>query len=189
MISAFTPLLAHAADFAEGARPEDPALWGWLLLLTPLAGALIIGLGFRVWSERASGLIGTAAIFLAFGAALACLVQLLGMHPEERHILAGFTYAQAFGVDFRFDIYVDQLSVMMALVVTGVSALIHLYSVAYMKSDQGYRRFFAYLNFFVFSMLLLVLAGNMLLLVIGWGFVGAASYLLISYWYRRESAT
>jgi NADH-quinone oxidoreductase subunit L len=189
VISAFTPLLAHAADFAEGARPEDPSLWGWVLLLTPLAGALVIGLGYRVWSERAAGLIGTAAIFLAFGAALACLVQLLGMEAEERHILAGFTYAQAFGVDFRFDIYVDQLSVMMALVVTGVSSLIHLYSVAYMKSDQGYRRFFAYLNFFVFSMLLLVLAGNMLLLVIGWGFVGAASYLLISYWYRRESAT
>ncbi|MBI2691685.1 MAG: NADH-quinone oxidoreductase subunit L [Solirubrobacterales bacterium] len=167
----------------------DPSLWGWVLLLTPLVGALVIGLGHRIWSERAAGMIGTSAIFLAFGAALIVLVQLLGMDAEERHILAGFKYAQAFGVDFRFDIYVDQLSVMMALIVTGVSALIHLYSVAYMKSDEGYRRFFAYLNFFVFSMLLLVLAGNMLLLVIGWGFVGAASYLLISYWYRRESAT
>jgi NADH-quinone oxidoreductase subunit L len=111
------------------------------------------------------------------------------MEPEERHVLAGFKYAQAFGVDFRFDIYYDQLAVMMALIVSGVSALIHLYSVAYMRSDMGYRRFFAYLNFFVFSMLLLVLAGNLLLLVIGWGFVGAASYLLISFWYRRATAT
>src|SRR5689334_5590834 len=77
----------------------------------------------------------------------------------------------------------------MMLVVTGVSGLIHLYSTAYMKSDAGYRRFFAYLNFFVFSMLVLVMAGNFLLLIIGWAFVGAASYLLISFWFRRETAT
>jgi len=72
---------------------------------------------------------------------------------------------------------------------SGVSALIHLYSVPYMRSDEGYRRFFAYLNFFVFSMLLLVLAANLALLIVGWAFVGAASYLLISYWYRRDTAT
>ena len=77
----------------------------------------------------------------------------------------------------------------MALVVSGVSTLIHLYSTAYMASDRGYTRFFAYLNFFVFSMLLLVLAGNFLLLIVGWAFVGAASYLLISFWYRRRTAT
>ncbi len=77
----------------------------------------------------------------------------------------------------------------MALVVSGVSALIHLYSVGYMSSDRGYTRFFAYLNFFVFSMLLLVLAGNLALLIVGWAFVGAASYMLISYWYRRTTAT
>ena len=77
----------------------------------------------------------------------------------------------------------------MILIVTGVSTLIHLYSVAYMESDRGYARFFAYLNFFVFSMLAAVLAGNFLLLIVGWAFVGAASYLLISFWYRRETAT
>ena len=77
----------------------------------------------------------------------------------------------------------------MALVVSGVSTLIHLYSVSYMGSDRGYTRFFAYLNFFVFSMLLLVLAGNFFFLIVGWAFVGAASYLLISFWYRRETAT
>ena len=74
----------------------------------------------------------------------------------------------------------------MSLVVSGVSMLIHVYSVAYMDSDRGYTRFFAYLNFFVFSMLLLVLGGNFLMLIIGWAFVGAASYLLISFWYRRD---
>ena len=77
----------------------------------------------------------------------------------------------------------------MILIVSGVSALIHLYSVGYMDSDRGYPRFFAYLNFFVFSMLLLVLAGNLVLLIVGWAFVGAASYMLISYWYRRTTAT
>jgi NADH-quinone oxidoreductase subunit L len=77
----------------------------------------------------------------------------------------------------------------MSLVVSGVSTLIHLYSVAYLDSDRGYTRYFAYLNFFVFSMLLLVLAGNFLLLIVGWAFVGAASYLLISFWYRRTTAT
>ena len=77
----------------------------------------------------------------------------------------------------------------MMLVVTGVSTLIHLYSISYLEGDRGYARFFAYLNFFVFSMLLLVLAGNFLLLIVGWAFVGAASYLLISFWYRRETAT
>src|SRR5450756_2867450 len=77
----------------------------------------------------------------------------------------------------------------MVLVVSGVSTLIHVYSVAYMKSDRGYTRFFAYLNYFVFSMLLLVMAGNFVLLIVGWAFVGAASYLLISFWYRRTTAT
>ena len=77
----------------------------------------------------------------------------------------------------------------MCLVVSGVSFLIHVYSVAYMSGDRGYARFFAYLNFFVFSMLLLVLAANFVLLIVGWAFVGAASYLLISFWYRRETAT
>src|SRR3954462_3367114 len=86
-------------------------------------------------------------------------------------------------------VLVDPLSVMVILVVTGVSALIHLYSVAYMDSDAGYRRYFAYLNFFVFSMLLLVLAGNFVILIVGWAFVGFASFALISFWYRRRTAT
>ncbi len=77
----------------------------------------------------------------------------------------------------------------MILIVSGVSTLIHLYSISYMDGDRGFARYFSYLNFFVFSMLLLVLAGNFLLLIVGWAFVGAASYLLISFWYRRTTAT
>src|SRR5207302_7454175 len=93
------------------------------------------------------------------------------------------------GVNVDMSIQVDPLSVFMALVVSGVSFLIHVYSVAYMDSDRGYVRFFAYLNYFVLSMLLLVLADNFVLLIVGWAFVGAASYLLISFWYRRSTAT
>ena len=100
-----------------------------------------------------------------------------------------WNYAFTVGVDAKLSILVDPLSVLMILIVSGVSALIHLYSVAYLKSDRGYSRFFAYLNFFVFSMLLLVLAGNFLVLIVGWAFVGAASYMLISFWYRRTTAT
>ena len=93
------------------------------------------------------------------------------------------------GVDAQVAILIDPLSVLMMLVVSGVSMLIHLYSVAYMGGDRGYSRFFAYLNFFVFSMLLLVEAANFLMLIVGWAFVGAASYFLISFWYRRTTAT
>ena len=98
-------------------------------------------------------------------------------------------YANTVGVDAQLSILIDPLSTLMCLVVAGVSTLIHLYSVAYMGGDRGYTRFFAYLNFFVFSMLLLVLAGNFFLLIVGWAFVGAASYFLISFWYRRQTAT
>ena len=93
------------------------------------------------------------------------------------------------GFNAQATILVDPLSVLMICVVSGVSMLIHLYSISYLRGDRGYSRFFAYLNFFVFSMLLLVLAGNFVLLIVGWAFVGAASYMLISFWYRRTTAT
>ena len=99
-----------------------------------------------------------------------------------------WTYASTGDFKVGLAILVDPLSVFMCLVVSGVSFLIHLYSVAYMGGDRGYARFFAYLNFFVFSMLLLVLAANFVILIVGWAFVGAASYLLISFWYRRTTA-
>src|SRR5204863_2472492 len=95
----------------------------------------------------------------------------------------------AAGLNIQMNVLVDPLSVYMCLIVSGVSMLIHLYSIGYMTSDRGFNRFFAYLNFFVFSMLLLVLAGNLILLIVGWAFVGFASYALISFWYRRTTAT
>ena len=100
-----------------------------------------------------------------------------------------WNYASTVGINAQLSILVDPLSVYMILIVTGISTMIHLYSISYLEEDRGFARYFAYLNFFVFSMLLLVLAGNFLLLIVGWAFVGAASYLLISFWYRRTTAT
>ena len=164
--------------------------WAWLVLLLPLLGSVAISVGFRAIPTRVAGAIGTAAIGLAFLCSIGVLINLLGDEPEARHHASSlWDYANAAGLDIKLGIYVDQLSTFMILVVTGVSTLIHLYSYGYMRSDEGYRRFFAYLNFFVFSMLLLVLAGNFVLLIVGWAFVGFASYALISFWYRRTTAT
>jgi NADH-quinone oxidoreductase subunit L len=164
--------------------------WAWLVLLFPLLGSIVIGLGFRVLPQKVAGAIGTAAIGLAFVCGIGALLSLLGEDPEARHHASAlWDYASVAGLDIKLGIFVDPLSVFMVLIVSGVSTLIHLYSYGYMQSDEGYHRFFSYLNFFVFSMLLLVLAGNFVLLTVGWAFVGFASYALISFWYRRETAT
>jgi NADH-quinone oxidoreductase subunit L len=164
--------------------------FGWLILLFPLLGTVLIGVGYRRLRGVAAGWLATLAIALAFAAAVAALISLLGNSEGHRQLTSSlWSYDFSVGVDAKLSILVDPLSIFMALVVSGVSTLIHLYSVAYMKSDRGYNRYFAYLNYFVFSMLLLVMAGNFLLLIVGWAFVGAASYLLISFWYRRATAT
>src|SRR4051794_38180293 len=140
--------------------------------------------------SRIHGILGTMAIFAAFVCAVGAFIGLEDRNEDRRQLVSvAWNYANTVGIDAKLAILVDPLSVFMMLVVSGVSALIHLYSVGYMASDRGYTRFFAYLNFFVFSMLLLVLAGNFFFLIVGWAFVGAASYLLISFWYRRTTAT
>jgi NADH-quinone oxidoreductase subunit L len=164
--------------------------YGWLVLAFPLLGTLVIAFGFRSLPGRYAGWIGTAAIGLAFLAALGALIAMQGHSPSHRELESSlWDYASTVGVNARLAILVDPLSVYMILIVTGISTMIHLYSISYLDEDRGNARFFAYLNFFVFSMLLLVLAGNFLLLIVGWAFVGAASYLLISFWYRRTTAT
>jgi NADH-quinone oxidoreductase subunit L len=168
----------------------EPTTYAWLVLLFPLAGAIVIALAWRWLPGRSAGWIGSAAIGLAFLNAVGALVQLLDRPEDQRHLTSSlWDYVNTAGVHARVEVFVDPLAVFMALVVSGVSFLIHVYSVAYMAGDDGYRRYFSYLNFFVFSMLLLVLAGNFVLLIVGWAFVGFASYALISFWYRRNTAT
>jgi NADH-quinone oxidoreductase subunit L len=164
--------------------------YGWLVLAFPVAGMLVTSFGWRVLPGRLPGWIASAAIGLAFLAAIGALVEIQDLPADERSVVdSAWTYAATAGLRVEMAILVDPLSVFMCLVVSGVSFLIHVYSVAYMGSDRGYARYFAYLNYFVFSMLLLVLAANFVILLIGWAFVGAASYLLISFWYRRGTAT
>jgi len=162
----------------------------WLVLAAPLAGTLALALGFKVLPGRSAGWIGTAAIAVSFAFAVVTFVKLQALSPAHRELSSTlWNIAKTSGVDAGATILVDPLSVFMICVVAGVSMLIHLYSVSYLQGDEGYARFFAYLNYFVLSMLLLVLAGNFLALIVGWAFVGAASYLLISFWYRRTTAT
>ena len=165
-------------------------LFGWLVLLFPLLGTVLIGFGWRAMPGRTAGYLGTAAIGASFVSAVLTLLALNGEDEHHRQIVSvAWDYANTVGLDAQLSILIDPLSVLMILVVSGVSTLIHVYSISYMGGDEGYARFFAYLNFFVFSMLLLILAGNFLILIVGWAFVGAASYLLVSYWYRRTTAT
>jgi NADH-quinone oxidoreductase subunit L len=168
----------------------SPNTAAWLALACPLAGTIINGLGYKVFKNKVSGVIGTAALAGAFVFAVIAFLSLQGRGEEHRQVVSSlYDYAVTGSIDAKLSILVDPLSILMMLVVTGVSTLIHVYSFAYMSGDRGYTRFFAYLNFFVFSMLLLVLAANFFLLIVGWAFVGAASYLLISFWYRRTTAT
>src|SRR5512133_2843302 len=119
----------------------------WLILLFPLAGTIVIGLGFRAWPARVVGAIGTLSIAAAFVSAIATFIALQGRGEEEKQVVyVAWDYANTVGVNGQISILVDPLSVFMALVVTGVSMLIHLYSIAYLAGDRGYARFFTSLT-------------------------------------------
>jgi NADH-quinone oxidoreductase subunit L len=161
----------------------------WLCLLAPLAGALVIALLGGSISRQTAAWLSTLSVFTAFGGAVAAFVGLLGRGAEEREqVTTAWTWLTAGNFDAGLSLLVDPLSVTMMLIVSGVGGLIVLYSVGYMDGDPEERRYFAYMSLFVFSMLLLVQAGNFLLLLAGWGLVGLASYLLIGFWHERPAA-
>jgi NADH-quinone oxidoreductase subunit L len=156
------------------------------VLLAPLAGFLVNALWGRLLPRRAVGWIGAGSVGIGFIFSLNLLLQLLtGAQPLDQTY---FTWWQSADFNVPFNLYLDQLSSLMILVITGVGFLIHVYSIGYMREDPGYSRFFAYMNLFVFSMLLLVLSGNLLWLIIGWAMVGLSSYLLIGFWFDRPTA-
>jgi len=162
---------------------------GWVCLLAPLAGAVAITLaGVRI-SRRTAGWISTLTTFLAFGGALVAFVGLWAAdHGDREELSTAYTWLASGNFDVGFQILLDPLSSTMMLVVSGVGGLIVWYSMGYMHGDDEERRYFAYMSLFVFSMLLLVEAGNFLLLLVGWGLVGLASYLLIGFWHRKPEA-
>src|ERR1700683_2015475 len=157
------------------------------ILLFPLLGFLFnVFLGARR-GRGAVNLIGPAAIFIPFGIALVAFVKLLTL-PSGSVLsvtLWPWIYAGRFHADFALQM--DALSALMTLVVSGVGAFIHLYSVGYMAHDDDFARFFAYMNLFALSMLILVLANNLVLMFMGWEGVGLCSYLLISFWYTNPA--
>ena len=161
----------------------------WVCLLAPLVGALVITLAGTSISRRTAAWISTLSVFTAFGGAVASFVGLLGRDHEEREaVTTAWTWLGTQNFDVGLSLLVDPLSVTMMLIVSGVGGLIVLYSIGYMHGDPEERRYFAYMALFVFSMLMLVQAGNFLLLLVGWGLVGLASYLLIGFWHERPEA-
>jgi NADH-quinone oxidoreductase subunit L len=161
----------------------------WICLLLPLASALAITLGGTRLSRRMAGYISTVTTMGSFVAAAFVFLRMLGEHAGARsHVTTSWTWLAAGQYHFGFTLLADQLSVMMMLIVAGVGSLIVAYSVGYMDGEDEERRYFAYISIFVFSMLLLVLSGNLLLLLAGWGMVGLSSYLLIGFHQDRPTA-
>jgi NADH-quinone oxidoreductase subunit L len=160
----------------------------WLIPALPLAGFLVLLVAGRRIGEPGAGWLATAACGGSFVATLVVYLGLLGEHGEERHFVQTlFEWIPAGGFQVDMGFLVDPLSITMALFVTGVGTLIHLYSIGYMHGDAGFPKFFVYLNLFVFSMLMLVLGSNLLVTFLGWEGVGACSYWLISFWFTDKA--
>lgn len=164
-----------------------------LIVFLPLAGFVLLGLfGPRIKNERLIGIIGSGTVGLAFVLASGIFLQMISWNVEERRqVIELFSWIAAFtdtptSLSVSVAYQIDQLSILMTLIVTGVGFLIHVYSIGYMHGDPGFWRFFAYLNLFIFAMLNLVLADNFLLMFLGWEGVGLCSYLLIGFWYDRK---
>lgn len=164
----------------------NPNLNLWLIPILPLAGAAVNGFFGKKSSRQAVTAVGLFFAGAAFAWALAVAFRFSSLELPYQEYVAHWIRSGNFSVDFAF--YLDQLSLVMLLVVTGVGFLIHIYSVGYMWDDPGYYRFFSYLNLFMFFMLTLVLANNYLLMFIGWEGVGLASYLLIGFWFTKDAA-
>src|ERR1700722_3099002 len=180
----------HARNSERG--PGGPAqamthnLHLWLIPVLPLVGAAINGFFGKKFSRQAVAGVALSFSAAAFAKVLVVALQFSSLTTPHIEFLATWIRAGSFQADFGF--YLDQLSLIMLLIVTGVGFLIHIYSVGYMWEEAGFYRFFAYLNLFLFFMLTLVLAGNYLLMFVGWEGVGLASYLLIGFWFTKDSA-
>lgn len=160
----------------------------WLIPLMPLIGFALLLVGGRRLGEPRAGRLATAAVAASFAASVLTFIGLLGLEGEERQVaFTLFSWVPAGDLSVDVSFLADPLSITMALFITGVSTLIHLYSLGYMHGDENFSKFFLYLNLFVFSMLMLVLSDNLLLTFLGWEGVGACSYFLISFWFADEA--
>jgi NADH-quinone oxidoreductase subunit L len=172
----------------EVAAATGAASLAWLLVALPAFGALVLLVGGRR-TDRWGHWLGVGTVFAAFAVGLAILFEMLALAPEQRTSEQSlYSWIPVGALDIDFGLRIDPLSVTFVLLITGVGALIHLYSVGYMASDPGRRRFFGQLNLFVAAMLVLVLGDNFVMLYLGWEGVGLASYLLIGWYQDRPSA-
>jgi NADH-quinone oxidoreductase subunit L len=161
----------------------------WLIPALPLAGFLLILLFGRVLGEPRAGILATAMTASSFVVVVGVYLDLLSRTAEERHhVVTLFSWLPVGSLHVDMALLADPLSITMALFVTGIGSLIHLYAIGYMHGDPKFSKFFLYLNLFVFSMLMLVLGENLLVTFLGWEGVGACSYFLISFWHTRDSA-
>ena len=160
----------------------------WLICAFPLAGFAVLVVAGRRLGEPRAGWLATAAMVGSFASSVAVFASLMGRDPvERRFVVTLFEWVPAGDFSVDAGLLVDPLSVTMALFVTGVGALIHLYAIGYMHGDRDFSKFFVYLNLFAFSMLVLVLGDNLALTFLGWEGVGVCSYLLISFWFTEEA--
>jgi NADH-quinone oxidoreductase subunit L len=159
----------------------------WLIPILPLAGFLINGIFGRRFSKAAVNTVAIGSVAASFAWVLNVMARL--GHLNAAYTEHYFTWIQSGILNVGCDFAVDQLTIIMLLVVTGIGSLIHIYSIGYMAHEGGYYRFFAYLNLFMFFMLVLVLGGNYLVLFVGWEGVGLCSYLLIGFYFDKQFAT
>ncbi|MGZ5209965.1 MAG: NADH-quinone oxidoreductase subunit L, partial [Kaistella sp.] len=156
----------------------------YAIILLPLFGFLINGLFGKSLPKMVVGSIATLVVFASFCIAVSLF---LNFDAESQPVIVrAFEWFRVNGIQVNFSFQIDQLSLMMIMIITGIGSLIHLYSIGYMSHDKGFYKFFAYLNLFIFSMLLLVMGSNYLILFIGWEGVGLCSYLLIGFWYTNK---
>ncbi|HEX7917747.1 MAG TPA: NADH-quinone oxidoreductase subunit L [Gemmatimonadales bacterium] len=183
-------MLALSQEASEGLPAAHAAAqWIWLAVALPLAGFLVNG-ALALWrptAKAAVSIIGPGVLLAAFGVVLWVAKAAMGAHLEAPIIVPLWDWIGAGDLHIPLAFQVDQLSIVMLLVVTGVGSLIHLFSVGYMHADEGYARYFAYLNLFVANMLVLVLGDSLPVLFIGWEGVGLCSYLLIGFWFQEKA--
>lgn len=160
----------------------------WLIPLFPLLGAVFNGLFGKRAGKSAVSIVGPGSVFLSFVVSVYHVYVLWSLEEQSRRLLdVVYSWVASVGVHVDVAFVLDPLSAVMILIVTGIGFLIHLYSIGYMGHDEGYHRYFAYLNLFVFAMLLLVLGANALVLFVGWEGVGLCSYLLIGFWFDEKA--
>lgn len=160
----------------------------YLTIVLPLAGFIILGIfGRIIKNEKIIGIIGSGVIGISFLITAIAFFETLSLPVEQRQTIINlFTWMNVSYLNVGFAYQIDQLSLVMALIVTGVGFIIHVYSIGYMHGDKGFWRFFTYMNLFIFAMMNLILADNFVLLFLGWEGVGLCSYLLIGFWYDRK---